>query len=131
MAGTEDTISRSEAAKRYGRHYNTIRKWEKKGLVTPQRIMVNGVEEVRLPVAELDAVAARMGGTSDDVDAARPTTEESWEQYEELQRFRRDNAALEATVELLREQVEFLRGHLSELQEALTVRVSAASREAR
>lgn len=52
----DDTLSRRESAEYAGVHYNTIRLWERSGKIHPTRVIVHGVPEVRISIAELEQV---------------------------------------------------------------------------
>ena len=51
-------LSRQEAAKRAGVHYNTIRKWAEEGLLETKKIPGQGPYEVQIEVGSLDRVIA-------------------------------------------------------------------------
>ena len=61
MANEETTLTRREAARYVGVHYNTIRLWERQGRITPERVMAGGVEEVRIPIDQLTEIMTSRG----------------------------------------------------------------------
>lgn len=98
---TEDTMSRREAAMYLGVHYNTIRGYEERGLLRPQRVTVGGVEEVHYARDEIEKLV------------------------EQVPRYRRGNArpdtlAPERSALLsLEQQVSSLRAQIAALREML------------
>lgn len=49
-----DLLTRDEAARRAGVHYNTIRLWERTGRLQPQRVRVGFRWEIRITAADLE-----------------------------------------------------------------------------
>lgn len=49
-------LSRQEAAKRAGVHYNTIRKWAEEGLLETRKVPGQGPYEVQIEVGSLDKI---------------------------------------------------------------------------
>lgn len=99
----QKTLSRREAAAYAGVHYNTIRQWEDRELLHPVRVMVGRVEEVRIPLDELEKLVR------DRPEPQKPATTE--------QELRIENAALRAEVQGLREQVQTYRDFLATVSE--------------
>ena len=96
-----DWLTRKQAAARLGVHYNTLRLWEKRGRLHPERVKVGDREEVRLDPRELDQIARQSN-------IAAPLTlsaERLWKMYQdalkEAQQARERVAALEAELRLL------------------------------
>ena len=56
LVETGEWLSRQEAAKRAGVHYNTIRKWAEEGLLETKKIPGQGPYEVMIEVGSLDKV---------------------------------------------------------------------------
>lgn len=121
----EDTrwITRREAARLAGVHYNTIKLWESSGRLHPRRVTVENVEEVRLDLGELQAVIAQRQKT--DEPEERPTVPESqlWEAYEastaRIIELERNKAGLEARNELLQSELDRARGEYERLMSIL------------
>lgn len=123
-----DTLNRREAAEYLGVHPNTIRNFERRGVLRGTRVDVNGVEQIRFPIVALEALAEERvtsGGIarSDGPERPRgisgnPEALRIWASYqsslEENRRLVSELAALEARTEELRSVVEDLRGLVRE-----------------
>lgn len=105
----EPTLTRQEAARRAGVHVNSIRLWEKKGLLNPIRSGSPGLEEVRILEAELDEVMS----------SRSPRGPRAGSRVIQLER---RVAALEAENALLREEIERARDERVQLIDALARR---------
>ncbi|MBA2725427.1 MAG: hypothetical protein H0U53_05505 [Actinobacteria bacterium] len=109
-SGSSDDVllSRRQAAASAGVHYNSIRAWEKAGLLRAERHQVGRRQEVRIHLEDLERLlrtrSEQMGHSSSRGRAAtRPTAEE---QDGGTRPLRERIAALEGENRLLRELLE-------------------------
>jgi len=126
MPDTKTMMTRREAAKYAGVHYNTVRLWEKQGRITPERVMVGGVEEVRISVEQLTAIIDERGTGSGTSLLLRPEslgdsveTMNLWRLYEEAvaenKRLSEELSASNATVDQLQQQLDRCQGEYQDL----------------
>lgn len=96
-------ISRRQAAAEAGVHYNSIRAWERAGVLSSFKTKVGQREEVRIRVDDLNEVLARRGGAGIN---ARTRPKRPEELNDELEDARRRIARLEGENAALRNVIE-------------------------
>jgi len=125
------TMSRREAAAFLGVHYNTIRSYEERGMLTPQRVKLGGIEEVRYSVEEVRALTedvavkrARVGAGSGGLPVlpeGAPAEQRElmnllFAEQSQNTRLRVELAQCEGEREGLRELVQELREHIATIK---------------
>lgn len=121
------TLSRREAGTMLGVHYNTIRAYEAKGLLSPIRVVVGGIEEVRYTVEEVRALTEdvalkrrRSGGELIPSDVP-PEQRDLYRRLQDAQsdntRLRIELAQCESERDMLRELNQELRSHIETIKE--------------
>lgn len=108
------TLSRREAAAYAGVHYNTIRLWEQRGRLEPERVTVNGVEEVRIPIAQLEELMQERDEVTTARSRPRPTftSPENARLWAALEKLEVENSKLSTRCQLLEQENSTLRERL-------------------
>lgn len=116
----ERMMSRREAAEFLGVHYNTVRGYEERGLLTPERVSTGGgIEEVRYPRSEVEGLVT--DGVVPKYRRGHPRPSQA-------------GSPDEATILALEQQIELLQGQIlsqRELIESLQQALQSAQEERR
>lgn len=103
-------VSRDEAAKLAGVHFNTIRLWEKTGRLTPRRVQRGSRTYVRVSLKELNEIVEDRGDKASQLPGG--THDQVTELRERVARLEAEKDSLTTRLEELRSEREELLHHV-------------------